>query len=95
MFARNVVLTPMNILEPYVCFVVREIAKSRELRRDYPYVALEKEILDRIKSDVLETLQTLVNERVVVRNVNVNGIGMYCPRNGAVSVDTDKKEPER
>lgn len=67
----------MKYLQPYLYGIVRRLAKEREDAHLFPFVAIENDIIKTMREDIRATLQELVDEKLLSKSQNINGIGLF------------------
>lgn len=70
-----------HILQPLLYSVVRKLHDKRVADKKFPYVATQTEICKEVGKAVVEILDEMVEDGILLRSENVNGIKMYAPRN--------------
>lgn len=67
----------MNYLHPYLYEIVHDLVQQRMNDRKAPFVAIETDVRTRVMSDVSEAIDEMVQDGLIARSRNINGIGLY------------------
>lgn len=67
----------MKYLHPYLYEIVHDLVQQRVAEKKCPYVAIANDIRTKVISDVSLALDEMVQDRLLARSSNINGIGLY------------------
>ena len=67
----------MIILQPYIYEIIRNEIQKLEDSHKKPLYITDKNILDHVRNDVYETIEELVQDGLIKKSENINGIPLY------------------
>ncbi len=67
----------MKYLHPYLYEIVHDLVQQRVADKKFPYVAIANDVKAKVLSDVSTTLDEMVQDGLLARSSNINGIGLY------------------
>lgn len=67
----------MKYLHPYLYEIVHDLVQQRVDDKKFPYVAIANDVKAKVLSDVFTTLDEMVQDGLLARSSNINGIGLY------------------
>ncbi len=67
----------MKYLHPYLYEIVHDLIQQRVADKKFPYVAIANDVKAKVLSDVSTALDEMVQDGLLVRSSNINGIGLY------------------
>ena len=67
----------MKYLHPYLYEIVHDLVQQRVADKNFPFVAIATDVKAKVLSDVSTALDEMVQECLLARSSNVNGIGLY------------------
>lgn len=67
----------MKYLHPYLYEIVHDLVQQRISEKKFPYVAIANDVKAKVLSDVNCALDEMVNDGLISRQSNINGIGLY------------------
>lgn len=67
----------MKYLHPYLYEIVHDLVQQRVSDRKFPYVAIANDVKAKVMFDVSTALDEMVQDGLLVRSSNINGIGLY------------------
>lgn len=67
----------MKYLHPYLYEIVHDLVQQRVADKKFPFVAIATDVKAKVLSDVSTALDEMVQECLLARSSNVNGIGLY------------------
>lgn len=67
----------MIILQPYLYEIVHDLVQQRVADKKFPYVAIANDVKAKVLSDVSTALDEMVQDGLLARSSNINGIGLY------------------
>lgn len=66
-----------NFFQPYIYGLIKEELKRVEESHKAPVVANHRVIMERIKQDIDDAIQSLISDGLITRSVNINRIPLY------------------
>lgn len=67
----------MKYLHPYLYEIVHDLVQQRVADKKIPYVAIANDVKAKVLSDVSTALDEMVQDGLLARSSNINGIGLY------------------
>nr|DAU91937.1 MAG TPA: hypothetical protein [Caudoviricetes sp.] len=67
----------MKYLHPYLYEIVHDLVQQRVADKKFPYVAIANDVKAKVLSDVSTALDEMVQDGLLARSSNINGIGLY------------------
>lgn len=69
----------MKYLHPYLYEIIHDQVQKRVTDKKYPYVAIINDLMAAVRSDITVALEEMVNDGLISRSENINGIGLFRP----------------
>ncbi|WP_279093944.1 hypothetical protein [Muribaculum intestinale] len=66
-----------NFFQPYIYGIIKEELKRVEESHKAPVVANHYAIMEIVKKDVDEAIQSLISDGLITRSININQIPLY------------------
>lgn len=67
----------MMYLHPYLYEIVHDLVQQRVADKKFPYVATANDVKAKVMLDVSTALDEMVQDGLLARSSNINGIGLY------------------
>lgn len=67
----------MKYLHPYLYEIVHDLVQQRIADKKFPYVAIANDVKAKVMLDVSKALDEMVQDGLLARSSNINGIGLY------------------
>lgn len=67
----------MMYLHPYLYEIVHDLVQQRVADKKFPYVATANDVKAKVMFDVSTALDEMVQDGLLARSSNINGIGLY------------------
>lgn len=74
-----------NVLQPLLYGIIKKYHDSRKDRHIFPEIATSNEIFHDVRIEVDKALADMVEDGIISRKENVNGIAMYAPINAKIT----------
>lgn len=66
-----------NFFQPYIYGIIKEELKRVEEDHKAPVLANHRVIMEKVKKDVDEAIQSLISDGLITRSININQIPLY------------------
>lgn len=74
-----------SVLQPLLYGIIKKYHDSRKDKHIFPEIATSNEIYHDVRIEIDKALANMVEDGIILRRENVNGMGMYAPINAKVT----------
>lgn len=78
-----------NSLQSPLYSIIRKGYEKRKEDKIFPYVVMEKDIIQEIRALVSGTLDAMVADGIIKVSSNINGLRMFAPANEEMIINND------